>query len=109
LDTGLWHIKLRKEIQHNSIAASNNVYELHNTGALFNYLHKAMFSPTKAAFIKAAKQGNMFTWLDLIEDAINKNLKVTTATAMVHMNQKRQTSVPQASWSPSLQIWRIQQ
>jgi hypothetical protein len=49
-----------------------------------------MFSPTKAALIKAVKQGRMATWPGLTEDAINKYLKLTPAAAMGHMNQKRQ-------------------
>jgi hypothetical protein len=90
LDTGLWRINLRKEIQHNNIASANNVYELRNTGALVNYLHKAKFSPTKAALRKAVKQGHLATWPGLTEDAINKHLKHMPATAMGHMSQKRQ-------------------
>jgi hypothetical protein len=90
LDTGLWRINLRKEIPHNHIASANNAYELRNTGALVNYLHKEMFSPTKAALIKAVKQGHLATWPGLTEGAINKHLKATLATAMGHMNQKRQ-------------------
>jgi hypothetical protein len=66
------------------------VYELRNTGALVNYLHKAMFRPSKAALLKAVKQGHLSTWPGLTEDAINKHLKLTSATAMGHMNQKRQ-------------------
>jgi hypothetical protein len=62
LDTGLWCINLRKEIPHNPISAANNVYELRTTGALFNYLHKAMFSPTKAALIKSVKRGHTTVW-----------------------------------------------
>jgi hypothetical protein len=61
LDTGLWRVNLRKEITHNPIAAANNVYELRNTGSLVNYLHKAMFVPTKSALIKAIKQGHLTT------------------------------------------------
>jgi hypothetical protein len=49
-----------------------------------------MLRPTKAAFIKAIKQGHLATWHGLTEDAINKHLKLTLATAMGHMNQKRQ-------------------
>jgi hypothetical protein len=90
LDTGLWRINLRKEIQHNPIASANNVYELRKTGALVNDLHKAMFSPTKAALIKAVKQGHLVTWPGLTEDAINNHLKLMPATAMGHINQKRQ-------------------
>jgi hypothetical protein len=88
LDTGLWRINLRKEIQHNTIAAANNVYELRNIQALFNYLHKAMFSPAKAAFLKAVKQGHLATWHGLTEYTINKPFKLTLATVMGHMNQK---------------------
>jgi hypothetical protein len=49
-----------------------------------------MFSPTKAALIKAVKQGHLATWSGLTEDAINKHLKLTLATAMGHTNQERQ-------------------
>jgi hypothetical protein len=95
LDTGLWRINLRKEMQHNTtqhntIASANNVYELRNTGVLVNYLHKAMFSPTKAALLKAVKQGHLATWPGLSYDAINKHVKLTPATEMGRMNEKRQ-------------------
>jgi hypothetical protein len=90
LDTGLWRINLRREIPHNPISAANNVYELSNTRALVNYLNKEMFSPTKAALIKAVKQDHLATWSGLTEYAINKHLQLTPAMAMGHMNQKRQ-------------------
>jgi hypothetical protein len=90
LDTLLWHINLRKDIPHNPIAAENNVYELRNTRALVNYLHKALFSPTKSALIKAIKQGHLTTWPGITADVINKNLKLTPATAMGYRNKKRQ-------------------
>jgi hypothetical protein len=48
-----------------------------------------MFSPTKGALIKAIKRGHLTTWPGLAADAINKHLKLTPATAMGHMNQKR--------------------
>jgi hypothetical protein len=57
--------------KHNLIA--NNVYELRNTGALINYLNKALFSPTKAAVLQAVKDEHLITWPGLTEDAINKN------------------------------------
>jgi hypothetical protein len=81
---------LRKDKPQIPIAAANNVYELRNTGELVNYFHMAMFSPTKSALIKTVKQGHLTTWSGLMEDAINKHLKMTPATAMGHMNQKRQ-------------------
>jgi hypothetical protein len=91
LDTGLWCINLRQDNQqiHQSIA--NNVYELRNTGALVHYLHKALFSPTKSALLQAVKDGHLITWVGLTEDDIHKHLKLTPATAMGHMNQRRQT------------------
>jgi hypothetical protein len=54
-------------------------------------MHKAMFSCTNYALIHAVKKGHIATWPGLTEDAINKKLKLTPATAMGHMNQKRQS------------------
>jgi hypothetical protein len=90
LDTGLWRINLRKENQQSQQAVANKVYELSNTGALFNYLHKALFSHTKSALLQAVKNGHLITWPGLTEKAINKHLMLTPATAMGHMNQRRQ-------------------
>jgi hypothetical protein len=89
LDTGLWPINLRKEHQQTQLAVANNVYELRNTGSLVNYLHKAMFSPTKSAFLQTVKNGHLVTWPGLTEKAINKHLKLTPATTMGDMHQRR--------------------
>jgi hypothetical protein len=93
--TGLWRINLchknpnciiaQKQYQ---IHSANNVYALRNIGELVNYLHKAMFSWTKSALVHAVKKGHLVTWPVLTVEAINKHLKLTTATAMGHMNQK---------------------
>jgi hypothetical protein len=48
----------------------NSMNELRNNAALFNYLRKAMFIPTKAALIKSVKQGHLTIWPGLTEDAI---------------------------------------
>jgi hypothetical protein len=72
------------------IHSANNVYALRNTGSLVNYLHKAMFSCTKSDQVYAMKKGHLATWPGLTVESINKHLKSTTATAMGHMNQKRQ-------------------
>jgi hypothetical protein len=90
LNTGLWRINLKHTNNHTLEPISNNVYELRNTGALVHYLHKALFSPTKSVMLQAVKDGHLITWPGLTEDAINKNLKLTPATAMGHMNQIRQ-------------------
>ena len=90
--TGLWRINLRDAEKKPEICEANNVYELRNTGALVNYLHKALFSPTKSAMLEAVKRGHLVTWPGLTEEAINKHLKLTPATAMGHMNQQRQNT-----------------
>jgi hypothetical protein len=40
--------------------------------------------------LQAVKDGHLVTWPGLTEDAINKHLKLTPASAMGHMNQRRQ-------------------
>jgi hypothetical protein len=90
LHTGLWRINFKKTNNHIPEPISNNVYELRNTGALVHYLHKAIFSPTKSAMLQAVKDGHITTWPGLTEDSINKHLKLTPATDMGHMNQRRQ-------------------
>jgi hypothetical protein len=40
--------------------------------------------------LQAVKDGHLITWPGLTEDDINKHLKLTPATAMGHMNQRRQ-------------------
>jgi hypothetical protein len=88
--TGLWWINLKQTYKHMPDPIANNVYELRNTGALVHFLHKALFSPTKAAMLQTVKDGHLITWPGLTEDAINKHLKLTPATDMGHMNQRRQ-------------------
>jgi hypothetical protein len=87
LNTILWRINSK---HHKPEPIANNVYELRYTGALVHYLHKALFSPTKSAMLQAVKDGHLITWPGLTEDAINKHLKLMPATAMGHMNQRRQ-------------------
>jgi hypothetical protein len=72
--------------------SANNVYALRNSGALFNYLHKAMFSCTKYDLVHAIKRGHLVTWPGLTVEAVNKHLKLTPATDMGHMNQRRQNT-----------------
>jgi hypothetical protein len=90
LNTGLWRINLRHEKPQHTISVANNVYELRNTGALVNYLHRAMFNPPKSALLQAVKNGQPITWPGLTEHAINKHLKMMPATAMGHIIQWRQ-------------------
>jgi hypothetical protein len=89
LNTGIWRINLKQTNNHILAAIANNVYELCNTGALVHYLHKALFCQTKSAMLQSVKNGHLITWPGLTEDAINTHLKLTPATAMVRMNQRR--------------------
>jgi hypothetical protein len=50
--------------------------------------------------LQAVKDGHLITWPGLTEDAINKHLKLTPATAMGHMNQRRQ-NIRSTSKAPS--------
>jgi hypothetical protein len=90
LNTGLWRINLKHINSHIPEHIANNVYELRNTGSLVHYLQKTLFSPTKSAMLQAVKDGHLITWPGLTEVAINKHLKLTPATAMINMNQRRQ-------------------
>jgi hypothetical protein len=97
--TGLWRINLLQTNPTCTISqppsqphATNNVYALRNSGALVNYLHKEMFSCTKSALVHAIKKGYLTTWPGLTVEAVNKHLKLTPATAMGHMNQRRQNT-----------------
>jgi hypothetical protein len=90
LDTGLWCINLKQDNNHIPEPIANNVYELRNTGALVHCLHNALFSQTKSALLQAVKDGHLITWPNLTEDVIHKHLKLTQATAMSHMDQRRQ-------------------
>jgi hypothetical protein len=49
-----------------------------------------MFSPTESALLQAVKNGHIITWPGITEQAINRHLKMTPATAMGHLNQRRQ-------------------
>jgi hypothetical protein len=90
LKTGIWRINLQQEHHQHSPEVANNVYELHKTGALVNYLHKAMFIPKKSALLQAVKNGHLITWPGLTEQAINQHLKMTPNPAMGHIHQRRQ-------------------
>jgi hypothetical protein len=59
--TGLWRINLNQPKKHKPDPVANNMYELRNTRALVHYLHKALFSPTKAVMLQAVKDGHLIT------------------------------------------------
>jgi hypothetical protein len=59
--TGLWRTNLKQPNKKIPNPIAKNVYELRNTGTLVQYLHKALFSPTKAAMLQAVKDGYLIT------------------------------------------------
>jgi hypothetical protein len=61
----------------------------HERGTRFS-ADSQQFSPTKSALLQAVKNGHLVTWPGLTVVAIHKHLKLTTATAMGHMNERRQ-------------------
>jgi hypothetical protein len=69
-----------------------NVYALRNSGALVNYLHKAMSRCTKSALVNAIKRGHLATWPGLTVEAVNKHLKLIPTTSMGRMNQRHQNT-----------------
>jgi hypothetical protein len=96
---GLWRINLLQKNPTCTISqppsqphSANNVYALRNSGALVNYLNKAMFSCTKSALVHAIKRGSLATWPGLTVEAVNTHLKLTQVTAMGHMNQRHQNT-----------------
>jgi hypothetical protein len=97
--TGLWRINLLQKHPTCTISqppsqphSANNVYALRSSGALVNYLQKAMFSCTKSALVHSINRGHLATWPGLAVEAVNKHLKLTPATAMGHMNQRCQNT-----------------
>jgi hypothetical protein len=62
----------------------------------------------RSALLQAVKDGYLITWPGLTEHAINKKLKLTPATALGHMNQRRQhkrsTSKAPIEIQPTLDI-----
>ena len=57
---------------------------------LIQFYHAAMFSPAKATFIKAIRNGNFQSWPGLTTRMVAKFLTPTIATHFGHLNQERQ-------------------
>jgi hypothetical protein len=75
--TGLWRINLLQTNPTCNISQPpsqphtvNTVYDLRNSGALVNYLHKAMFSCTKSDLVHAIKKEYLTTWPGLTVEAV---------------------------------------
>jgi hypothetical protein len=53
--------------------------------------------------LQAVKNGHLITWPGLTEQAVNKHLKLTPATAMDHMNQRIQRSTSKTPISSDME------
>ena len=89
LQDGLWdvHIPIHYNQQHKlSVIIPKNTTKRD----LIAFYHAALFSPTKATFIKAIKNGNFQSWPGLSATSVNNLLTPTIATHFGHLRQERQ-------------------
>ena len=71
-------------------AVINKIMAQTSKPELSQYLHSALFIPTKAMLIKAIKQGFLKTWLGLTEKLITSHLEKSSNTTMGHLHMIRQ-------------------
>ena len=85
---GLWDIYLK---QQSTIPKLNVIIQKATTKKdLIHFFHGTCFSPTKATFLRAIKNGNFISWPGLTYEAVNKFLSNTIPTAFGHLQQGRQ-------------------
>jgi hypothetical protein len=72
----LWRVALQETPKSNNKNVCNHAHETSNLKELINYLHATSFSPVKATWIKAIKNGKL------------KNLSKSAATVKGHLNQQ---------------------
>ena len=90
LTDGFWDIPIpipsHKNTKHISIIIPKNTTKKD----LIQFYHAAIFSPAKATFIKAIRNGNFHSWPGLTTRTVAKFLAPTIATHFGHLNQERQ-------------------
>ena len=69
--TRMWEVPLETQ---QAESMTNNIMEQTSKPELAQYLHAALFSPTKASLVKATKQGFLKTWPGLTETLIKIHL-----------------------------------
>jgi hypothetical protein len=97
--TRLWRLKANNPTPTTPIPPTQDqpTHHTHTVNALvpegtvadmISFLHKAMFSPTTATFLQAAKNGDLATWPDMTPENFTKHLPKSIATALGHLYQQ---------------------
>ena len=67
----------------------NSAYDTSTISDLIGFLHAAAFSPVKATWTAVIKKGFSKSCTGLTAEYVKKQLNKSTATTMVHLDQKR--------------------
>ena len=107
LRDGLWDIPLLPPNQHHyrrstQLIHKSNVIIPRNKSpqTLVQYLHAALYSPTKSTLLHAVRNGHFLTWPGLTVSNVVKLLDETPATALGHLDQERQGLQSSKSYVP---------
>ena len=91
--TRLWRVPLQnkepEKADNDGNQRINAMIPDKTIGDTLQFLHQALFSPTKSTLLKAIKNGNLATWPMMTADNISKHLPQSEATSIGHMDQKR--------------------
>jgi hypothetical protein len=88
--TGLWRIPMNPtptEQTTNKTQQSNNAYRTQSIPDLIKFLHATTFSPTKATWLKAIRQGFFQSWRGLTHVAASKHSPTSMDMHKGHMDQ----------------------
>jgi hypothetical protein len=90
--TGLWRIPMNPtptEQTTNKTQQCNNAYRTQSIPDLIKFLHATAFSPTKATWLKAIKQGVFQSWPGLTHAAASKRFPTSMDMHKGHMDQSQ--------------------
>ena len=88
---GLWDIPIPQNLPLQQPQQKLNVVtNVHQpTKTLIQYLHAALFSPSKSTLLQAIRNNNLIGWPGLTVDNVTKYLSETPATAKGHLDQHK--------------------
>jgi len=89
LTDGLWDVNIPSVDNTNVQKISVIIHKNTSKRDLVQFYHAACFSPSKATFIKAIRNGNFQSWPGLTTSLVRKFLDPTIATHFGHLNQER--------------------
>ena len=91
---GLWDIPLSPTNNKTTPLQVNKaniiIHKNHQIKDLMQYLHAALFSPSKRTLLRAIANGNFIGWPNFTVQNVKKYLEETTHTAKGHLKQHRQ-------------------